>query len=726
MTKLLYLTDVNQIQYVLDHCPTYFDEMVPLTGELVVAYELKRRKIDFLNEWDYLSSSEIEKNNSLSTSILANWYDPALAPLSFMDINLASMAKEDLAYAFLCCLNASTAFRKILDNSSIERIYGFFLEPIPIIRNGPAPAHRALRSIAQAVIFYLAEQKGITIHKLPLSLPLSNVNIQKQNKSKWSSLKKFLLKSDNAKTTFKASASKVALIFYDVMPAYEHAAIIHLFNDIDDWNLVSIKKADLDLLSLSLPKDHLNKPVTLHEFLNHKNEYTDVIPEIFNNPHFEFQFNKIWDEMNLAVHYGESYSRLLSFLQPDLVIFGHEAFTSDRLLVNISKKRKTQTLAFLHGGLGSKSGFKGIVGDADLIAVWNDRDIEGLHAYGVDYERIVKLGSVRYESKLKLYRDNQFKKDGLDKIFLKFKLVPDKPVILILTTAINVGFSLPFADPSAHLDSIDELLEVVSRRNDLQFVFKPHPGYDYYELYRRVEKLEFQNLTFLEDVDFNEIIAISDMAVLLNYFTTAALESMLSKVPVIYLDSAVYAVRDHTILLDAFRLNLVNSVEELEKKINLLLTDRDYQAQTLKESDFLINQLLDMDQRTFNEKIDELFSKLFPEDDSNLKIGTKCFQDLNNNKTNVNDLSAIPDHLILYYTFCLGAFGYKMNEHGIIKSPLYQKYKYKIIQAYILGNRFSNSNDASLIPIIFKDFLKNRRKSILQSIDIVSLSLTFR
>ncbi len=247
--------------------------------------------------------------------------------------------------------------------------------------------------------------------------------------------------------------------------------------------------------------------------------------------------------------------------------------------MEISKKKQIPTVTFFHGGLGPKFCFKGLVGKSDHIIVWNHWDKDLLQSYGVDSDRINIIGSIRYEQK---YRSENLNKTVLDfnnkDILLRsLGLDPNAPVVVLLTAAINCGFAAPISNPRQHRNALKDIIGFIKRRADLQFVIKPHPSFDYYDLYRNLISAKLPNLYFFEELTFDEIIGISSFSILINYFTTAALESLINKTPVIFYQNAVYPLSDwecSIVDLDIIEVGSISALESSIDELNKSITSR--------------------------------------------------------------------------------------------------------------------------------------------------------
>lgn len=563
--ELLYITDVSQIKFILENASDLLNRFTPITGDLVVSNELESLGVNFIDEWDYLSPNDIESNWRLSAKLTKCWWEElGIDQIYFENISLSQCASQDLTYSFEAALNARTAYEKIIEAHNVTRIVGFFLENRAVIRTGPYPTHRAVRSISQAVLFWIAKSKNIQVDSMESTYNLSSGIIKRKSV--------FLEYSGKSKSIVKKNVKKTALVFSDGLTREEYSVLKSAYNDSETWDIIAVTIEDIKGIATSNSGLNRHPPITFETFIAASQKYAGDYPEVFGNCYLYFQFEAIWAEMNTASLLSNPYSAFLDILKPAVVIFGHEAFTIECAFVEIAKSKQIPTLTLFHGGLGPKFCFMGLVGKSDHIVVWNNYDKELLEFYGVDPLRINVIGSIRYEQK---YRCANLNKSRIDSKKTKFRikslgLDPEIPIVVLLTAAINSGFAAPVSNPRQHRDALRDITTLIKKRTDLQFIIKPHPSFDYYELYRNLINEELPNLFFFEELTFEEVIEMGRVSVLINYFTTAALESLINKTAVIFFQNAIYPIADWKSSINDLDIIEVSSISALESSIDEL------------------------------------------------------------------------------------------------------------------------------------------------------------
>lgn len=397
------------------------------------------------------------------------------------------------------------------------------------------------------------------------------------------------------------TAGKFVLIYRELMPFSEYAALTNVLNGIAGVTTLTVCSEMLDLGvrfankkagSASLIKSLMAK------FTELSGNYSGQHPEIFANLNLHYQFEGIFDEIERASSYEDVFSAFLDLFNPALVIFAHEAFTVERTLVRSTKSRNIPAVSVPHGGLGHRKGYADVTGDADTFLCWHDINYEAFLKAGIDKSRLKKIGCLRYEKNYADYLRNTERStpDTRKRAKESLCLSPDKPLIAFATAQINTGMVDAVASATKHRKAIREILSFVASRPDLQFLIKPHNSYDYYELYRRSLSNDLPNLGFVEPGTFSldAVLDASDILVMVNYCTTAALESMLKRVPVIYFENAVYPIEDCQDNLSPNQLFRVRTVDEFGKTIDSLLADPEEMAHALADADELIKTLLDV------------------------------------------------------------------------------------------------------------------------------------
>jgi hypothetical protein len=521
------------------------------------------------------------------------------------------------------------------------------------------------------------------------------------------------------KPFLKDAKNEIVLIYDWSMRRSEYKSLKNAIDKMNGVEAILISQKWFEM-SADLKKDdcyQIDKvQLFWDKFCKSISNYNGDYPEIFANPHLLFQFDGIKKEMAKASTYSDGFSLILNLINPSMVIFAHEAFTIERALVGIARNKSIPTVSLFHGGYGPKIGFRGISGIADFIWVWSKTDVDSMKFFGVDSSRLKKIGCVRYEEKYTTFCDKKNKNSKPKKNNAKILIggVGHKPLITILSAAINTGFASPVGSPRLHRDAIRSFLELVKVRQDLQFVIKAHPGYDYNDLYSCLVDQNLPNLLYDEKLKLDEVLNASDICIMFNYFTTAALDAMLSNVPIIYFDNATYPLtgwQDNFIDAEVSR---VNNIKELECVLDDLLLNAGIRKKALSRSHRLIMDSLGIEEFTASERL-SLAIKSTLESKQRFKArnlgGKKVIKDfLYSNTTATLEYrdslkKAYSSHLLMHVISTLsGSFNLRITSISRIfiifnnnaNSDFPKNIRFKLLQAYVEGFNNGPNNGISL------------------------------
>ena len=170
--KIFYITDVSQLSDFFSDI-VYSESFIPLTGDISVAYELIKKNVHFFNEWDFLSNEEIQRNFDLANDISKKWWVEFSFKTLKSDDTFFSTTQQDMVYFFEAALNSKSLYSSLFLKYNISEIHGYFLKEQAVIRTGPNPTHRAVRSIAQSVLFWLCKKKSIPVIQLKSNASIS-------------------------------------------------------------------------------------------------------------------------------------------------------------------------------------------------------------------------------------------------------------------------------------------------------------------------------------------------------------------------------------------------------------------------------------------------------------------------------------------------------------------------------------------------------------------------
>jgi hypothetical protein len=575
-----------------------------ITGDIAAAVRLEQLGIPFIDEWSLLEPEDLHASWSDAYELGGHWWEQGTVGTEYRGVPLEECARLELAWPFEACLNACKIYDRLLDSRPVRRIAGYFLPPVAVCQAAPHPFHRAITSIYHAVLRWCAARKGVPIRRLPLPAPLSDARGPQNHERPTAESARAYEPPVWAHLTAERpgwigwdlprgpaglrAPGKRTVLLMPWLAAKEAADLEGAFQTRPGWRVVrvALSSAADGFTFAPWHIGEIDRSLAAARQAHRRwcARYSGAHPEIFANPFFRFQFERIWTELGNAARLGESFHALLDSLEPSLVVFGYDGFVIEQVLQRIARARGVPTASLHHGGLAPVQGYRPCLGHADRMMVWGTQDVETFQQYGVSPQRLQMVGSLRYEE---AYRsDVRARTEGRAEAARDARRrlnVPEARPVFLLLTATVMGMASPTARPGAHRQTWRELLLLARRRPDFTFLIKPHPGWDSYELYRQLCAEGSPNLRFAYDATLEQCLAAADVAVLVNYCTTAALEAMLHGLPVVFLRTAIYptpGMKDP--LKDGGSLS-VHSVGDLESVLDRLLRDTDFRRRALAD-----------------------------------------------------------------------------------------------------------------------------------------------
>jgi hypothetical protein len=579
MRDLLFVTDVSQLPAALGRLAA---EPVThlVTSDLAVAAELEDRGVPFVDLWQLVSNEEFAANLRLTVEISRRWWDARWGSVELAGRPLPEVAEQEWMWPVEICLNSEVAFERLLDGEPVRRVRGYFLPPAPIHRALPAPIFRAATTLSQAVLFHRAELHGIPVTGLSTLRPLTREARRAAPR---------LVPRRPLPTEGTGPGERTVVLLECGMRAAEVLRLEEWFAGHRSWRVVRLSQNHLEFPALAgrpSPADSASRRLwecwgSYRALSNHP------FPAIFANRHLEFQVRRIWEEIDRAVRAAGVFAAVLDVVAPDLVVLGHDAYSLERCLVRTAHQRGIPTASLLHTGLRHATGYLTVSGEAERLLVWSDVDMEDLARCGVERARLAKVGSLQFHDR---WRSGGAATAPAERADARraLGLRPDAPLVLLATAATSAGLTMPIANPRELRRAWRELVALARRRPGLTFAIKPHPSYDYNEFYRRLYRSGPRNVTFFEDVDLVAALRAADVLVLFNYCSTAGLEAMIARVPVVFLRNALVEHPEVHDSLGGRGVVSASTTAELEAAIDRLLGDTEARDELLRQAEAVV------------------------------------------------------------------------------------------------------------------------------------------
>ncbi len=565
MSDAIFLCDTAQIPAALRLQRRLGPGARLITGDMTTAWELERRGVAFVDEHDCITGDELLRNWEIADGVAGRWWGGADTAIAGDGAPLLDAARGDLRLPIELCLDAATVYRRLLADRRIRRAHIFFVPPTAICRTQPAPGTRAAASLSQGVLRGEAERAGIEVVPACSRRPL-DVEGRRGAAAEG---------GPPAATApvVAASAERTMLLLDGSLRAAETAALEQAIAGRPGWRVLRLTPWEL-AAGGSLDRPWLGAATVrglarLEEAVAGSQSRGDPA-DMLASPYLRFQLARIVAELQSAARIGAAFGELLAVVRPALCVLGHDAFTVERVLVRVARRHGVPTAALIHGGFRPRRIYRDVTGEADRLLVWGAEDTDGLIAAGVAPERVRTVGSIIYEQRHRPAGAAQ--ETGIVARARAALGVPaDRPLVLVLTATTTKGLAA-IARPAVHRACWRQLAALAARRPDLTFAIKPHPSYDHFELYRRLVRDGPESLVFLEDVPLPAALAAAAVTVLINYTTTAAMESVLVGVPVVLWQAGLHPGNGDDPLSAGGAL-IVTNIAALEAAADRLLAD---------------------------------------------------------------------------------------------------------------------------------------------------------
>lgn len=649
--KLIYLTKEEELNYLLQNKIAFLKDVKFLTDSLILCEKLNKLKIKYINMWDYLTPDVILKNRIKANNIAKNFIDKKQKKQQLL-------LQGEAICPFEICLNTTYIFENILSKFNISKVSFFTNKKIPMIRTGPAPGADSSESLSKSILSYIADknhiQKDEISHNNPKTFKI-NLKIVEYVKAKYYAI-----------PPLKFGKKKNLIVLYQTGMHIEEVNFLSKYISKElNLNVIILSEHVLEVLkelSFFKEKDHTQKLII-------SNRLKKKIPEIFDNIYLNFQFEAFEREYFNSVENSKIFEKVIKILNPNSLILGHDSFAKERAIIDVSKKNYLKAISFIHGGISFKFTQYNNYGDSNMFALWSSIDLDWFSSFGIPEEKLMRLGSIRYEIS---FKDHLIKSKN-NSFFAK------KNRIVILTANASLGFSNICASPKSHLESLKEFISIAKHRVDIEFVFKPHPAYDYYSLYEYLLDPNIKNIYISHDKDLDKLLIGADAVLLMNYPSTGIINSLLNFKAVIYYDRDVFKLSDWVCSLDYINILRPKTIKGIFVLIDKIINE------SVPEKSGELSKLL-----SFSNDHESLINKELL---GNFLVGPNIKQKYN---SVLKKRKSFYPRLEIIISFCNGLF---------MKPNLYKRFKLKNFYSYKLGNLFSRNKKINTINFLTLFFL---------------------
>lgn len=370
-----------------------------------------------------------------------------------------------------------------------------------------------------------------------------------------------------------------------------------------DWLIVTDSNERLGLptlrqelllgLPFELPNWSLQDPETQREILLAylAIQVDDSVGRILSDALFSF----IWHHYATRQADWARWYRAASFLaastEVSAVIVGYDVLAANRVIAAAFARNAIPTLSIDHVGCGVDASHRRNIGAAAHVAVWGEADRLGNERWRGPHWEAIEVGTLRADHAA-LEGTTQFDVDS-SRHHLATRST-GRPRILLFTSKF-ANARMVNGTIADFERSWSDLLALITRRSDWDFVLKPHPNYDHYTLYESKQFL-LPNLQVINTqvikagASTQELLKAADVAILVNCPSTTAIDAIGLGVPVLYLNDASWAGQKSPI--EGVLAAGIGSIAELETEINRLLSGEEYRAQIVQSSRVGLSKLV--------------------------------------------------------------------------------------------------------------------------------------
>ncbi len=552
------------------------------SGDFQVCWEASRAGRVVSNLWDYYSSAEAEANDAAAWEYCDAMAKALAGKVMQQDYDLIAQMRYDMFYPIRDALHSDAMVGRCLDALSPTEI-SYFGEMDEAYFGDPP---NRPPDIFNAAVWWAAQKRGIAVHHLRLPLPSTQAKDPTQHP--------FTMLPLPLSRSFESTSYD----YVSICPASDYREQELLLASIKDsevtrWLVVSdpgiTSGCELPQVSYQsireLPFEAGSTRSSILAVAEMGLPIPDALPkglrDALSNPALAFlwrYFCRALEEGSRAHLMGQWIARACA---PRLVLHGYDTWGAARCLIAGLRGAGVRVLSNQHAGIGADYTRKRSLGLDIPTLCWGKHEASELRRWRAATSVVSPVGTLRRDY-AELQNENA-------------SLVPEvppqnaRPKIILLTSIVG-DIGDPVADISSHQRTWERILDWCDRCPDWDFVIKPHPRYDYYDLYETWCDASGQRANLsLARVSAQNALRGATVAVLVNIASTVVADACFLQVPIFYLKEAVFSWASST--LD-HGIATVHSVEELMDRVELLLDDHSVRNDMLeRQARFLRNEL---------------------------------------------------------------------------------------------------------------------------------------
>ncbi|MBN2564014.1 MAG: hypothetical protein JXQ75_24130 [Phycisphaerae bacterium] len=525
------------------------------TADSDLITELREAGTPFVNLWSYLDETAALDNEDLAWDFCEAVGSRLKGRFVVAGCDVTGLVQDDLVYPVRYALNTATVVQRALEKYRPERVGVFEEHANAFFWDPPDPPPDIFNAAAR----WAAEQAGFTPHLLRIQSP----------------------HPERAKSPERVHA---------LSPLPEQTAVLDVMDglafDEQDLLLRSVEQNAEPWVVLSHRSPPWHVPRVRRDVVRalpfqpavmspqgdvREADLCGLIDRmdvpgaeaLTRNPYIAFLWKYFHASLIEAMRQFPIAQFLNDALQPSVVLSGCATTGCARAMVEAFQGAGRPVLCVNHSGLSWVEVRKRHRGDRGMLTAWGEWEARMLRKRRVKGGAVVAVGSLRPDTEY--LRSASEVRVGSP--------AEEKPRIVLITARV-AHLYYTACSPVRHEQLWNELLGFFLRHPDWSFVIKPHPRYDYPDLYASRRFRAVPNLSVSQGT-MAESLRGARLAVSVTMVTTACLEPMAMNIPLISLEGAVFQRHRGHLQEGAMT---VNSVEELERGIQRLLHDSAHYA----------------------------------------------------------------------------------------------------------------------------------------------------
>ena len=544
---LIFLHEEAQVDFLGQAAPEFLQNCRLIAATMDVQTKLADLKCSSVLPSYYLSFDERHRIRLESESLARSWFESWKAPLQCAGVNVAFFDQEALKWFFRDSLLLRELSRQLFRKNEIKNLV------IPGCSQRPALFYYP-NDTAGAVLAYLAESYGAAVTLLCpkrsfAATRLSGyLNRRKQDLSRlfqrwFTSDHKEPVSNKAPKALTGVGVCIHGLAFHQEIVEFlsrsGYSVIVFLLYGIPHKARETLERFST-LVDICEEQPSAKEP-TLHRAT--ENAWREFrrqaqsgslrrYPELFSNPYLDFHFRHFfferWPRLGTWIRQME---KALQGIKLDCFIASNLADAENAFLCQLMKRRKIPVLVGLHGGWPGPEALQLIDADKALLWGYSHRQLVG---QGLSTSLEV-TGTIGYDQPL----DRELSPSRKAEILSELGVPPTAKIVLVITNAVRSGL-FPLLDVEKHLAVFAELFRVPpSLRPRVHVLVKCKPGWDLPRTYERIVETEgaADCVTVVTDVPMRDVVAASEVAVIVNLPTTAYLDPIFHAKPLLFVNT---------------------------------------------------------------------------------------------------------------------------------------------------------------------------------------------